>query len=316
MADMAMSNPNEDYIDIEEEVPPSDDEGQETKEVINEEYFKKKGYVYPLDFILSLRNDYKDVHRQLNTAPVLKKTFKPQSIQRKYTVDTKTTEITNQQFEDMIKQSLNKLSANNFKDIVADILKINTFSKEKLITLSNMIIHKAINETTYTDLYADLCFSLKHVKSLETTFISILLLELKNTFDMRILIDPEDAKKYDSSDSDEYDLIECKNDKIGIVNFVSTLYLKKIVSLVQICKCFNAMFNVINKCHDLKTITARDMIVECLAKMITVTKTHAVKEKGNDNYVKCLTISKEIGETKTCNRVGFLMLDALDGIDV
>jgi hypothetical protein len=287
-------------------------------EEYNEEHFKDLEYEYPLEFILGIKDNYKEIHADLLKIPMTDKVYKPRII-TKSALNQRVLDPEEelQAFEEKLKQLLNQLSPKNYNEIATTLTKL-TYNKEKLKCLANIIINKSIYEPKYTDLYAELCSVIKtinipdmSVPSGKLLLFNVLLQETKKTFETSIIIDPDEADKLQDFDIDEHDLVEIKNKKLGIVKFVAELYNKKILIAKIVKGCFETMFKVIEICNENKHDVARDFVMECLIEYIKV----LLKSKNNisdDTIKECIIKSKKLGMAYKNNRLKLMMDLAID----
>lgn len=291
----------------------------EKKAMSEIEKFKKNDYLYPIDFIYTLRGEYKDILSDLKKKPIIPSSFKP-NISKYTQYDEGIDE--EEEFESKIKILVGKIESKNFDNFSTQLNNMNTNNREKLKILVMYILLGATTQSLmYIELYAKLCIILKN-KTIEfmnnkdeivhLSFIMILIKELKNKFDSEILIDPEDAVKYESNEIGEYDLKDHKDKKIKLMTFIGELFNHKLLKIDILNICLDNMLKVINKCNDNKHIKARDVIMDCMIEFISIFgKTHFNKNKyDNVQYAKLKNIIEECrnkGKKYPIKRLSFKM---------
>jgi hypothetical protein len=279
----------------------------------NEDYFKDNGYKYPLEFILTVKDQYRGVHNDLSKVHKVAKVYCPPLTKGKGSIHSD--EIINEDdikiLDENIKKLLNQISNNNINVVVSNIKKLKFNTIEKLQLLAQITIKKATYEMTYVDTYAKLCKMLLDISCRETTdktFLHVLLEETKKEFEMLVIISPSEAKKLEGDDNDESDLTEKKRKKIGIVKFVAELYNSDVLTIKIINICFGQMLTIIRTCDKKSVRNARDFIMECLIEYIKVLSKSKINDPG---YITNINSAKTLGDEYPVKRLQILMKNAI-----
>ena len=151
---------------------------------------------------------------------------------------------------DQIQSKLNKLSEKNFDEISEEIMKFPYTKTKHIFRLCEYILVKSIKESTFTDMYANLCFKLLpcyiEVNSNKVLFRTVLLTICQDMFN-ELIFDP----KYDIQikKKQEYDRLTSydKLDLAGLTKFFGALHNKGIMPMQIISFCFDKLIRCVER---------------------------------------------------------------------
>lgn len=190
-------------------------------------------------------------------------------------------------FDSKIMNILNKISDDNFEDIVAETAFITINTSEQLNILVNCIFQKAVSDQNFTNVYAKLCKELSNLTASED----------ENFTDSMISKCTEFINSYaQNKSSDKYSLT-------GYVNFVSCLYCVEFISSQYIVTCVDT----VSSFEDRRTMYTVDGVCHIL-KIVSST----MISKDRDSFIYCLNKINEIKEEGVSMKDKFTIMDTLD----
>jgi len=207
-----------------------------------EQFMKYKSVNH--DMLSQLRSFANNLNYKQKKRPLKNKWNKNEPIEINWMMKKKYDNSESENLQSQIKGLLNKLALNNFNDILIEFNKI----QEEILTyddlnfLVHLIFNKAVRETKFCELYANLCKGLLNIKILfndkQIKFREILLKYCQKSFYENISYNKDD---------DNIDLFYIKGKILGCIKFIGELYNLNIIPHKVIVACFNDLISHVNK---------------------------------------------------------------------
>lgn len=270
-----------------------------------------KSISYPIDQLLQLADQCTDIPKEFDKY-LLKKGFhfgnnKPKWKKR---VDVKkswliqkggSTLSGDEKLLAEIKGTLNKISNENYEEMVEQLRKYDIRSVNNLKGFVRILFNKALNETHYINIYVQIC------RSFMQTFIIDPLDDRKYTFRTVLLNTCQESfEKYTSRkekfDNDEEEL-RFKAELFGCIKFIGELYNVEIINNEILRSC---ILNLLSKVN-----TGDKFTIETLCTLIEVVGDQ-YKKRDNNSLVKYINKVNSLTETGIKPRLVFMIEDLMD----
>lgn len=199
----------------------------------------------------------------------------------------------NDKLYDSIRNKLNKLSKDNFDDMVKELLELPITSLDNITELVNIIVDKAVAEKLYVSLYAKLCKEfMPYVTIVETkkiAFRDILISKCQNYY-----------TTYTSSKN-----TIAKEIKIGFMSFLGYLYVEQVIIYKIVSVCINNLI-----CN----YTTIPNSIELLTTLIKIVGSLMARERNGEmkEYMRLIT---EIKSKNLQLRDKFMIMDLIDLVE-
>lgn len=200
-----------------------------------------------------------------------------------------------------IKGTLNKISIENYKEMVEQLKKYDVRSANNLTGFVRILFNKALNESHYINIYVQIC------KSFMQTFIIDPMDDRKYTFRTVLLNTCQESfEKYTSRkekfDNDE-DELRFKAELFGCIKFIGELYNVEIINNEILRSC---VLNLISKVN-----TGDKFTIETLCTLIEVVGDQYNK-RDKDSLRKYVNKINSLTNTGIKPRLVFMIEDLMD----
>lgn len=257
--------------------------------------------------------------------------WRPRFLQKQEELDEDTKKT--QELFKKFRSVLNKLTPNNFNDLVEQVKQYEIDTEERLDGCIKILFEKAIMEPNFTDTYAQMCKELGTIIKIETSdnkqpnFKRKLITQCQKEFEKHHTDKEENATELEQSKkkaaegeekSDElnelqYELEE-KNARIkrramGTIRFIGELFKQEQL----ICRIMYSCLNIL-----LSEEMLDEESLECLCKLLTTIGGRMEKDSVQDSqglqyyFDRLQEIADRKSTIQVSNRIRFMILDLID----
>jgi hypothetical protein len=208
----------------------------------------------------------------------------------------------NEEVTDNIQNLVNKFCEKNFTELLAGIKNINYTKIEHFQKLSECIIGKAINETQYSHIYADLCSELLPYYINVTEDV-----DKSGTIYFRRILLNQCQQMFDKYVKKEESVVKSRETAVGFAKFLGELYKKELLPSVIVSKLAEMLTSGI----DSQVPYAGDAICSLVNTIVEIVKT-------KDNKLYSLMkekIENLINHKKLTMREKFIVQDIIEKIE-
>lgn len=201
-----------------------------------------------------------------------------------------------------LRGQLNRLTNNNYEDIVEEIVKLipqddQDDNYDHIQKLVELIFEKAVSESRFSVAYSHLCNKLS-INYKDCQFNDILLTRCQKMF--------EQGFSNKSSDADQFkNLFKHKENLIGYIRFIGELY-----------NCELLTDNILNNCFQVMFVNSMEYTIECLCNLM-ITVSDEFTKRNHTSACECYIKLKDIKDSaKTGIKDRFRIMDLLDNTNV